>query len=448
VACLLWITVATLLQLWRSEGVPIYDTIWAEDGDFFLADALRDPVTSLLRPLSGYLQLPPRIFGLVVSVVPLEWAAVVFSGGSALVVSLLSTYVFFASRGLLSTWWSRATIAGTLVLLPAAAHESLANAANLQYYLIFACFWALVYVPKTRWGTGASFGVALAAAMNSTITVLLAPLAGYRFWKERDQRARAVSVAFFAGLAVQVVFVFRATVLMTDPTLVRYPVQWAASDPSILPGLYGLRVAAALLVGDRFLDEAWGTLGWQLAAAGILAVLAVIGYGLVRSERRGRLWISVAFGYSVLCFVMPVMARGTEHLAPIGNELVFSGNRYVLAPMWFLITALALALFDGRHNKWVRGALAFPLFLALLVVFNFRVTTLRSAGPRWSAELAAARERCAVGSPAPVEIPITPVIEPAGWTVTTSCALIDSEVGSTHLSILPAPDRRSISSFM
>jgi hypothetical protein len=422
IAAVLWVITGTILQLNRSQGVPIEDTVWDEDGQLFLKDALRDSLEPTLTPAGGYLHVVPRLLG-AAAATDLDRAAMILSVGSALLVALLSCYVFFGSRRLLPSSWSRATIAGLIVLLPAASFESLANAANLQYYLVFACFWSLVDRPSGWPRAAAGSAIALATSLSTTLGALLVPISLQSLVRNRGHTQRVASLIFLAGLAVQVITVFRAVILGMDPTLSQYPVRWSESEPLDLPGLYGLRVVVALVVGDRLLDDAWTVLGWGLVVMVVSIVSGALLYGAFRSDARIRTWGLVTLGYSLAFFLLPVAARGTTHLAPLGDMVLFNGNRYVLVPMWFLFTSL-LVLLEGAMQRSERSSavvrVILSLALGLQVVFNYSVDTLRSHGPRWSVRLSHALAQC-VSQEGEVRIPITPPLRGPGWRVSAPC---------------------------
>jgi hypothetical protein len=406
--------------------VPVADTIWAEDGQLFLGDALRDPIGSILTPAGGYLHVVPRVLAAVAAGLPIDWAATVMSVGSAVIVASLSVYIFVASQRIIPSFWSRAVISGLIVLLPAAGFESLASAANLQYFLLFGCFWALVDRGGSLGRVGAGSSVALATALSTTLSLLLVPLSLWNLATVRERRNRLTSIFFLAGVAIHLVIVFRAVVLATDPTLSQYPVRWSDSNLFALPGLYGLRVVAPLLVGDRLLNDMWMAMGWTFVSVVAISVTGAVIYGALRAASSPRAWTLVALCYSLLLFAVPVAVRGTEHLAPVGGMVTFNGNRYVIAPMWFLVTAgvILIAHRTGSSVAWRALGIGVVVLLLVQVASNYSTLTLRSAGPRWSAELEAARRRC-VGSPqAGVRIPITPPVGPPGWGVETTCARV------------------------
>lgn len=415
-----WVVVATILQLTRQSGVPAVNTIWAEDGQLFLADAVREGGSAILDPAGGYLHLAPRTLSLIAAALPIRWSAFVFALGSALVVSFLSVYVFVASRRALSSSWARAVLASTMVLLPAAAFESVANAANLQYYFVFASFWALVHRPATKGGAFVASLVALVATASTTLTGLFAPIA---LWKaiRRHGLERAVAIAFLVGLSVQAVTVFRAVVLESDPSLAQYPVRWSASDVTDLPGLYGLRVGAALLLGDRWIDDAWLSFGWVLAVVGLVAAAITVTVALVRGGPTRR-WGLVAGVLSILTFVLPVAARGTGHLLPTAMYS-YAGNRFTLVPMWMLVTAALVVVNRTRRRS---PGVAVIVLLSVVTLVNFRMSTPRSAGPPWSAEVASAEQRCSAGAIEETNLHIAPAFRtPSEWQVRLPCDRLD-----------------------
>jgi hypothetical protein len=413
---LLWAATATAAQLARQPGVPSVDTIWAEDGQLFLAEALRDPLGAILDPAGGYLHLGPRLLATLAAVLPLESAALVFSVGSATIVSLLSLYVFVASRALIVSPWTRAVVAGSMVVLPAALFESVANAANLQYYFLFAAFWALVARPVAWGGVAGGIAVAGTAAMSTTISLVLGPMAVWALIRAPGTRERVIAIGFLAGMLVQAVTVFRSVVLDVDPSLgAQYPIRWGESTPGDLAGLFGLRVMAGLLMGDRWVDEGWNVLGSWLPVLAVVAFGVVIALGIRRASPHVRPWVAVTLVLSVATFSLPVLARGTGHLLPHADGFSFAGNRYVLVPMWFLLTTIALVASGlGRAFPWVASS-----FGMVLAVSSFSLVVPRSDGPAWSTELEAAEARCASTSRERVVVPISPSFAP--WRVDVTC---------------------------
>lgn len=412
---LVWVGLATALLLVRQAGAPAVDTMWAEDGEVFLSEALRrGALVPLVSPYAGYLNAVPRLAASFVSVAPLGLAAMLLAAGSAAVVSCLSLYVYSASRGLLTSRCARVLLAAMVVLLPALAWESMNNATNLQWSIILPCFVALSVVPASRAETAAGVAVALAAATTAPTTLLLAPLAAVRLVRPRSRRASLVGGAFLVGVLVQV---SAALVAGFDPFM-------ASTDALDLPGLYGFRVAGSLLAGEWVLPSAWRSLGFAFGY-GMLVVTAGLVLLAMLSRPDRRVPIALAAGSSAVFYGFPVLVRGTSLVMPVGDTIDLAvGSKWVVAP----VLLLALALFMGFEPRdrgsggWPRSSAVLATGLALVIgvalVVGFRVENARSSGPRWSAEIAAAAERCRAGA-SDVMIPISPV---PGWEVEAPCS--------------------------
>jgi hypothetical protein len=427
VLSILWVGLATYLQLNRIQGAPAGDTIWAEDGHIFLSDALHRNSVGLLWTGAGhYMHLVPRLLAALAAALPLRHAASVFAVGSALIVSLLSLYVFIASRSVISSTWGRAALAGLVVVLPAAGFESTSNAANLHYFLMFGAFWALLDRPRSGWGAGAGVAVVLGATMSDPHAALLAPVAVWSFLQSKETRHRLVPIAFGVGLLVQAIVVFQAVILGVDAYATQYPFRWSGSDVILLPPLYGLRVFGQLLVGEQLLDNAWRTMGWLFAALSLLLAMGLVVYAVLREGVRRSAPVLVLAAYSAVFFAVPVLTRGTEHIAPIGSDVnLVNGNRYLVVPMLFVL-AVAIAVLE-RPDRWLPPRtwsgirIAAGLVLSSVILTNFSVTSLRSAGPLWSTQVSAAERTCTTDRPGVVLIQTTPIVPGFVWNVRAPC---------------------------
>ena len=404
------------LLLLRQAVASAWDTIWAEDGFEFLADALSgNPLATVLEPHGGYIHLPPRAAAAITALLPLDAAAVTFAVIWALVVALLAAFVYAASAEILRSRALRLALAALAALLPAAGSELLGNATNLHFWLVHACFWAFVWRSTTVPALASRTTVVAVTALSDPLTLLFAPLALWNAVARRERRELMVPAALVAGLAVQL----GVTALAGEP-----PQRLTAFDPADLPLLYALRVTGSLLVGDRFLDDAWLSLGRLFAYGSLIAVGAALVAGAARVRGATRLFVAVAAGYSVLLFGVFLAGRGTAGMRPGTDEATWhlAGARFTYAPI-LLLTAALLALVDryaataagpGGH----RAVGATVVVVAVLVGANFDLTSERSLGPTWRPQLEAARQRCDAGARA-ARIPVAP--EPFGFALDASC---------------------------
>jgi hypothetical protein len=420
----LWIAVMVVLQLVRQPGVPAWDSIWAEDGGVFLSDALARPLSSTLGdPHAGYLHLAPRLINGLAAALPLEHAALVLSVVSALVVSFLSVYVYFASASLLRSQWARVMLAGLVVLMPATAYETNANTINLHFYLIFACFWAFLARPRSWLATAAGAAVALAAALSDPLAGLLMPLALLQGITSQTWRSRIIPLVFVVGLAAQLVLAVTREA----------PKPFSEASIAALPGIYALRVAGSLFVGDRFLDELWELGGWAFAYGSLVLVLLMATYGMVKADLRRRFYLTTCLVYSMAFLAVPLMLRGTEDFI-LQQGFSLNGSRYTVVPILFLVVLVLLVLDEPGlglpEATWRKAQYAFVLLTVALVVVNYPNPAVRTAGPSWRTALAVAQRDCAGegeerwGETDKARIPVAPNIQPPVWVVQVKCERI------------------------
>lgn len=405
-AVVVWVLTMTVLQVMRQHGRPLYDTIWAEDAGIFLAQALASPFPdNLLDAHASYVQLAPRLVTEAAATLPLEYAAAVISFGSALVVALLSVYVYFASSAVFRSRWAPALLAALMMLAPATTYETTATAANLHWYLLFTCFWALL-VPVRSWVWAVAGAViALVATLSDPLAGLLLPLALLQVVRSDGWRERMVPTVFAVGLAVQVVLG-----PLRSPTA-----PFGEVNAGDLPGIYASRVAGSFLVGDRFLEQLWARLGWAFPWLSLAVVLLVVGYGIASGESRRRFHIGVSFLYSVAFLAVPLLLRGTVGLLD-PEHFTLNGSRYTLVPILLLAVAVLLTLDDP--GPWLPRAAtqdlqtSFVVWTLALVLLNYSAGSVRTNGPSWREGLAEARTDCAArpddGGDAEVTIPLNP----------------------------------------
>ena len=439
----LGLILATALQVARQPGTPATDTIWAEDGFIFLSSALLFPDAAevFVAPAGKYLHAAPRTLGFIASSLSLDSAAPFFALASSLTVAVLAGYVFMAARPWIPRWPGRLVVAAMMPLLPVALLESLNNSANLHYFLSFAAFWALLAIPAGWPGVVAGASVAGVAALSDPIAVLLAPIAGWTLLRRPDRRRVVVAAVFLIAIGTH------GLVWLTADRADRYedprvteeverelhirafaPQTYAPSHPEELPRLYGLRVAGVFFVGYEMLAPAYRRFGDVFSYAALAAVGLMAAYAVARREIP-RAVLGLTLAYSVLFFLVPVAIRGTEHVAPVDEQVIYAGSRYAVVPTLLLISSAAILL--SRRDRRVPGrtwsvvVVGTMTLLVAIVVNDFRYPNPRAEGPPWSEELSSATRLCRETGWSYVKIPIAP--KGAGWDVLVGCDRLLSE---------------------
>jgi hypothetical protein len=418
VGALAAVSAATLLHLERERGVPVWNSLWAEDGRVFLTGALQDFPGTFFAQNGGYLHVVPRAIAGIAALLPVRDAAAGMAVGSAAAIALIAAFVYAASSEVLESRSARLGLAATVLLVPIPGHELLANTTNLHFYLLFACFWALLWQSETPVALGARGLVVVATALSDPIAALFLPLAIVAPAYRLSVRAFVVSALFFAGLVMQ----FGVMASGARPER-----NWGFRLGA-LPEVFSLRVTGGLLVGDRFLGDAWAAYGRAFAYGAALAVAVVITALLAHSDRRTIAFALIALAYAGLFFCVQLVGRGTGGIDPEVHGSRLDAARYVLVP-FLLLTATILALVDRGYARrrpssgwaWARrGAL---VWLVALLAVNYSVTNDRSRGPRWDRELGQARRGCSTAGTRNERVLVAPSA-PRVWFATVPCSRV------------------------
>jgi hypothetical protein len=402
---------AILLRLGWSKPL---DSVWAEDGAVFLSASLNEDLPgALTATYADYLHVVPRLLAELVALAPLEWAPELLAVLGAGVVVLCAFVVWWASAAHLPDPRLRGTLAAMVVLLPVVGYESLANLAYVSWFMLFASFWLLLWrAPSVGRALGAGLFVAL-TVMSNPLGLLLAPIAALRGIAYRGAPDAAIVGGFVAGAVAQgVAIAFDDT---PSPAT-------ADADPELVP-TYLLRVVGGLFLGQNGDAAAWLVAGRALVVALALALALLVAVSVVRRAAPGRALSAVAIALSLAIFFVSGYLRDlAETMMWPAGDATTTGARHTIVPVLLLATVILVQLQrrPGRVSElaWSRlrpGALA---AIALVALSAFYVGNDFRFEPRWSSELAAAREACLDEPIAVVDVPIAPL----GWSARLPCS--------------------------
>ncbi len=403
---LLGFVAAVAFLLLIPAGWARLDHLWAEDGARFAVDAMRLPaLRNLVDPYGGYLHVLPRLVAEVAALLPPEWTAAAFAVGAAVLRAVVALITFAASGAYLRSAGLRFVLAALVVVLPAGNSETLNNMANLHWFLLYGVFWALLWRNAPR--VPVAVFVVL-AALSSPLVFLLAPVALVRLFLPRGE----VAIAFVAGVLVQGVVMLFAE---------RAPYSHDTPDPVQVVLASLLRVPVVALTGSERLATFYPAHGNLVVLGALLVTGLPVVAALWWGGLAGRALAAAATGYSVLVIVLCLVLNWSALLQVQQPGVVIAGQRYSVAPVLFLFTAMAVGLDATPPATWQRLAVrAGQWVLGILVVasivgyFQEPATVLR--GVPWDASVEQGRAQCASGAP---EAHL--VHEPAGWFFVVPC---------------------------
>lgn len=404
----------TALGLTRTPGPGAFNTIWAEDGNEFLTDALNLRThETLFKGLNGYFVLVPRLLAEPTTVLPLEWAPVVLSTGAALVTALLALAVYVACRAHLRSPLLRLLVAAPVVFTPVGALYTVNNVATLQFVALYATFWMLLWVPATRAGRAVALTIVTLTGLSTILTVLFVPLAVLRLLVRRDRWSAVLAATTVATCVIQFGSLATGANSRNGLSHPRFDPVWALVEylrwglPYSVMGEEWQRPRLVENAGRvTFLPDNDAVREIGLTAAAYVVVLVVVGLAVFRVTRPAWALSAVAAVHSVGMLALEMMAMGyatDSYLIP-ETDLIIT-ERYLVPTALLVITALVALLRwpDGPARPTRRGlpvtawpAIGYALLLVVLCAAHFRIDNSRGYTVPWTTAVAQARAECAV----------------------------------------------------
>lgn len=391
----LWAFLAVIagaaLSLMRVGGPGALNSIWAEDGREFMTAALNMGTReALATPINGYFLTGPRIMAEIASRAPIEYAAAVLTIEAALSAAILGLIVYVASAAYLRQTVLRLLVSVPAVIIPVSVNMSNNNVATLQFFWLYAMFWALLWRPSSKSGRVVAVTVVLLGSLTTPLALGLLPLALLRIAAVRDKLGMILGASVTIGVAAQLV-PFSLGWTSRGVTTPRYDIPWVLGDfaTKALPqAVFGERWMGASdwlnlpewtrggHSASRPLSSSWHAV---LVVLAWLIAIALVAYALKRREAVNWSLTILAFGHSVGLFALQGLTGGS------------TWSRYAVAPVLLILTAAA-ALLSGSKRL---PQLAFLALIAVVCIANFRAESFRTYSRPWTQVVQEAREKCA-----------------------------------------------------
>jgi hypothetical protein len=415
------VVVAELARIGWSASL---DSLWAEDGQIFLQGAMTHSfLDAVTAEYAGYLVLVQRLIAEAASALPLRDAPETFSILAAAVAALAGFVVWHATAGHISSPILRGTLVLLTVLTPVGGLETIDSATYVAWYMLFACFWILLWRPRTTTGAVlAGAFVALTALSNPGIWFFL-PVALLRLLAARDRRDLAILAGYFGGGLLQILVV-------ASSSYEGVQAEWTADIWTVLLQ----RVVDGAAFGLRLGGGAWVVLGWPFLIALTVAMAIGLAFGLLRSDRSVRYLAALALPIALLMFVVSIYQRAVATpMLWADNAWNGAAGRYSLVPAMLLVSVI-VAIVDrswkgrrwGDRGSWPGIAVVAALLVAMLVSLPSRDIAARGAPP-WEAAVDSAERSCHEGTGSDAVLPISP----PGFGVTLPCSAIAGSSDAT-----------------
>ena len=435
------ITLIQLVRIWSSAPL---NSIWLEDGNVFLADALRwGFLHALATPFDGYLNITSRLVAEPVSMLPVEWFAPAMAICGAAITTGCALVVWKASAGHIENVYLRGTLVALMVLLPVVSVEMLDDVTYSIWYLLFASFWVLLWRPASLAGAVGGGALLCLTALSNALIVFFVPLWLLRVCAIRDRRDVVIVSSFAIGVATQFALSWDQRGLLGErgSQQIAQAAQW---HWSLVPA-YFQRIVGGAVTGQWITGYLWVHLGTVFEGVLIVGFIAFLVLCFVGTAVRTCVLALLAVAISLAMFIFSGYQRevGSQFYWPPGTSNAI-GSHYMVVPTLLLLSALLIRLdAKARARSTVLqrdlriGVVSLVVLAALL---SFKVVDSAARGqPAWSSAITASRAKCFRTNLYAVTVPISPPnIYNTGMTVPCS-KLIGSELTAGRHPLPPDP---------
>jgi hypothetical protein len=414
-----WLSIWTLISILLYLKIPVASTkIYAEDG-LSLQTALEKSFPhDFLEPYAGYLDIVWRSGGRVAAFFPLQNAAQSIFLFNTFVLSWITLTLYRASSEHIQNRSSRAIFSLSLLFLPIANFESVANTTNLHFFFMAASLPIFLrrFTQKIEAYKFALF--VLVSTLSTPLMLFYVPLVIYlRLVNSRSKwysKLNPTESALLIGLFVQFLFILAR-----------------AFGDRTSTGTNSLAKAGYLyldrVVGSTFVPW-WGNVS-QSTISPVPSILPTSIYLVLRALLTLILLISFALyvlkyrqkSREISVLITGVFISGVFYWFVIG--VLFNPEpRYAIFPSFSLI--LLVFYFYGNLDKTKNSKLRERVIIVLVLltwIGSWSPSAQRTEGPNWATEFVKAQAKCSVGNDK-VRIPIIP--EGSGWNVLIRCRKI------------------------
>ena len=314
--------------------------------------------------------------------VPIHELSVYMALSATFVCALLAWFMYYVSKGWITSEPVRLALASLVVLMPALGWENTANITNTIWAFAAVAPWALISLAEGPRDVVIRSVVAFLAATSTALSILFLPLAIAYVIFRRTRWTWIVALAFCSGLALQWAVVTHTA----NPSLDLFPKGTLESAFNTT----AVRVFAMFLIGDKAIAATWIHIGQLLVIGSTVTIVLILAVLWVRNERKRQVLALVFAAYAVISFVVPLRERQFWNV-DFGQPYSSVGLRYSVIPVMMLASAVAVLVAPPRY--WRKRKVAqvgrplFVLLLVVLIVTGFSVRNFRSQSPDWSASV-------------------------------------------------------------
>jgi hypothetical protein len=366
-----------LVWIWRRPHQLLYPYVWSEES-YVLRYFLDDGWTGVLKPLQGYITLPPSV--LIALAADISFAHLpTLTYAFALVFFIATLLIIVVPDSRWGDWTVRAAMAVSACLVPV----------NPEVFgvLLYSFWWSTLWPisilgwKRTLWPLRAP--LLAIAALSSPSGGALFLLFAVAYLRRRQRHDLLGGLILFAG------FLLQSALFLTS----RRATTISGASPSAI-------IQQVLVTGGYF-EATWLVGGrpdlWFLTFVGFVFLLFLTAGGLIVLQRTGN---DQPLFLAVTALLFTVMSSVP---APLLTNPINAGPRYYFLP-FVLYGWTLLSLWTAGRIRWLNATSATLLILSLLsLALTFsRTPDTTTARRSWPDEL----RKCAASTDQAVNVPI------------------------------------------
>ena len=405
-----------VFTVWRVSIPGVTTTLYAEDGQIYLSDAMNLGVwNSLFKTYAGYIDVPARLSAGVTTLFPIEELALLNTLVLLAWITLCAQIVFFSAKRLTDNNFLAVCCSTFFVFNPAGRFESAGNLTNLHFFLMAAASILVVDYLKNRnlnlGGCVFLFLSALSTPLVSLLILMAFPVLIH--WRSGGLRN-------ILGKRSPFPYLIGGSVLMLAASYTSLGQREPNGHQTIFKVAY---LTMDRIFGSTFIPG-WGSVSGAKEApqfSGLvifhdLTVRVVLGFFvgiafLVLVNRKSNRNRFVALSLVTFALVYSFIIGFFYNLEP----------RYTVVPtfMIFLAFVLSISKVSSLTN------LLLSCYVILLIAFSSVQSGNRTEQPSWSGKLNQAAQECRTGvaGTEKIIVPIQPADDESNWHVLVPCNL-------------------------
>lgn len=356
-----YVLLAVLVYTFRAREYIIRPQLFAEDGAVWLADGFNKGLSSVVTPLNGFYHVPERLFGYVVSHLPLQFAPIIFNFSALVIFGVLIYYLFTSRANILSGFYERVFMIFCIFLI-GNIDELFFNFSN-SIFLLGVIGLLILVTENSRRSYVNSFEKILYALSCLTLPFVwfYLPIAGFELKRKRLRDKFYLYFAVIGGTVQAIYFLVFASAqrsVVTLQSLISKDTIIEVYNQIAIPALRFTRIDVNPMDGSRY--------GLVTACITIAALGYAVALIFIQTNRQVRYLLLFLAAMTLAALKSPFIATGTPSDAIKFMSTTPAGDRYFVFGI-IAVYVIIVKMFSSYIKSPAKVALSVTFILLGIV---------------------------------------------------------------------------------